>query len=80
MNDTNLPPDIMAIAGRPLDAAALATLRARYLPGPVTGDQADELLALGVLIGEQATPAFKAFLEEALAGFLVADFQPLGRS
>ncbi|HSP25166.1 MAG TPA: hypothetical protein VLQ65_08330 [Saliniramus sp.] len=80
MIDTNLPPEIRALAEQPLDAAALATLRARYLPGPITAAQADELFALAATVGEEATPAFKSFLEEALATFLVADFQLLGRS
>lgn len=80
MIDTNLPPEIRAIVEGPLDAAALATLRARYLPGPITPAQADELFAITAAIGEQGTPAFTAFLEEALAAFLVADFQLLGRS
>jgi len=80
MTDTNLPPQIMAIAKGPLDAAALATLRAHYLSGPITPAQADELFALAALVGEPAPPAFKEFLEEALAAFLVADFQPLKRS
>jgi len=80
MIDQNLPPEIKAIAEQPLDNAALATLRAHYLAGPITPAQADELFALAALVGDPAPPAFKAFLEEALAAFLVADFQPLKRS
>jgi hypothetical protein len=80
MTDTNLPPEIEAIAVGPLDIAALATLRACYLTGTITAAQADELFALAALVGERATPAFKEFLEEAMAAFLVADFQPLKRS
>jgi hypothetical protein len=80
MIDTNLPPEITTLLEHPLDAAALATLRARYFPGPITPTQADELFSISAAVGEQATPELAAFLEEALAAFLAADFQPLGRS
>ncbi len=77
MSETALPAGIEALARGPIDGEAIARLRAHYIAGgPITSAEADQLFVLQRLVADRATPEFEAFLREALATYLAADFNP----
>jgi hypothetical protein len=72
-----LPDHIRAAIAGPIDEAAMTVLRSHYQEaGPLDAARADELFVLAATVGDRATPTFRKFLEETLAAFLVADFNP----
>lgn len=79
MTSIALPPEVEALIAGPITAATIEALRARYRPETVDAAAADELFEIEGRVGDRGGPEFRAFVREALAAFLVRDFDPFPR-
>ncbi|TVR07421.1 MAG: hypothetical protein EA385_12820 [Salinarimonadaceae bacterium] len=74
-----LPSEIEALIAGPITAETIEALRARYRPEVLDGRAADELFEIQARVGDRGGPEFRALVKEALAGFLIRDFDPFPR-